>query len=169
MWAEYRCCCALLPHCRTVICGVWSQTSDVCHTKFQNLNVSRLGLLSLPNPLKPGSLVLPLSLPNPLKQGVESRCNWSSADMRWSNYSWMINYYIAYHCAYSIRGLVVVNTTTGIQLSGESITNCSQMCCRISAATNLYEDSMSLWLSVCLPLSPFGHVDQISDLRWYKV
>ena len=72
---------------------IFCQTSNIGCTKFQNLNVSHL--------------VLQLSLPNPLKPGVESRmtrCSWSSADRRCSNYISAINNFIAYYGAAYIRG-----------------------------------------------------------------
>ena len=65
-----------------------SQTSNVRCTKFQNLNVSCLGLQ--------------LSLSNPLKSSWEWRCSGISAGR---------HNFIAYQGAIYIRGLTVVNIT----------------------------------------------------------
>ena len=82
----------------------YHQTHNISHTKFQLLNVSRL--------------VLQLPLPNPLKPG-DWRCSWSSADMRCSNYIWVINNFIDYWGVTYIRGLMVCiskRTVDGINL-----------------------------------------------------
>ena len=74
----------------------YRQTSNIRHTKSQNVNVSLL--------------VLQLTLPNPLKQALsqEGRCSWSSTDRRCSNYIWVISSFIAYWGVTYIRGLTVV-------------------------------------------------------------
>ena len=68
----------------------YCQISNIRHTKYQNLNVSRL--------------VLQLSLPN---LSWEWRCSWSSADRRCSNYIWVINNLTAHKGATYIRDLMV--------------------------------------------------------------
>ena len=62
--------------------SVYCQVSNIRRTKSQHLKDSRT--------------VLRLSLPNPLKPDVKSRCSWSSADRRCSNYIWVIDNFIAY-------------------------------------------------------------------------
>ena len=71
------------------------KTSNIRHTKSQNLSVYRLALQ--------------LSLPNTLKPSVkwEWRCSWSSADRRCSNYIWVINIFIANKGVTYIRGFTV--------------------------------------------------------------
>ena len=73
----------------------YCKISNISCTKFQNSNVSLLGLQ--------------LSLFNILKQVLsgEWRCSWSSADRRCSNYIWVINNFIASESATYIRGLMV--------------------------------------------------------------
>ena len=41
----------------------------------------------------------------------EWRCRWSSADRRCSNYTWVINNFVAYYGAIYIRGLTVLTPT----------------------------------------------------------
>ena len=53
----WKLCCRIHEKGLDLTKGVWEdrQTSNISHTKSQNLNASRLVLhLSLPNPLKPG-------------------------------------------------------------------------------------------------------------------
>ena len=68
----------------TPVPGKYRQTSNICNTTFQNLNVSGLLL----------QLYCPIHWSQELNR--ESRCSWSGTDRRCSNYIWVINNSIVY-------------------------------------------------------------------------
>ena len=65
-------------HYKNTMSWTYRKICNIRRTQNQNLNDSRL--------------IMQLPLPNPLKPGVKSRV---SADRRWSNYTWVINNFIA--------------------------------------------------------------------------
>ena len=70
----------------------------------------------------------------------EWRCSWSSADRRCSNYIWVINNFIAYKCAYYIRGLTVYAN------EGKSIISCRPLSKHLHRSVPLYRRLQStLW------------------------
>ena len=73
----------------------YCKVSNIRHTKYQNLIVSRLGCLCAIY----WSQVL----------SGEWRCSWSSANRRCSNYIWVINNLIAYQTVPYIRDLTVTH------------------------------------------------------------
>ena len=84
----------------------YRKVSNIRRTKSQNLNVSRL-------------LLYPIRWSQVLSR--EWRCSWSSADRRCSNYTWVINSFVAYLIAYQsasyIRDLTVYEEYMAEQLT----------------------------------------------------
>ena len=92
----------------TTLAQLWThcQTSNIRHTKSQNLDISHL--------------VLQLSLPNPLKPGVKSIMKVqlrNSADRRYSNYIWMINNFTAWGVTYIRTLMLEANIMQHIQVA----------------------------------------------------
>ena len=91
------CMVVLLPSPTFIACALceYRETSNISHTKLQNFFLA-----------SSCACLCPISWGELLSQ--EWRFSWNSANKRCSNYTWVINYFIAYLAASYIRGLALM-------------------------------------------------------------